>query len=93
MRHVLKMVNVRKAAGFDLVLSKVAEACAHQLGFIQSFQSFLDTFPIPVPERRAINILNEYRPIALISVVMKCLERLVSQYIKNCLSLNFDPHE
>lgn len=29
MRHVL--LNVRKAVAFDLVLSKVAEACAHQL--------------------------------------------------------------
>ena len=41
------------------------------------------------------NINNNFynNNIALTSVVMKCLERLVAQHIKACLPASFDPHQ
>ena len=41
---------------------------------------------IPVPKKRNITCLNDYRPVALTSVVMKVLERLVCRYF------TLDPH-
>ncbi|KAK3524281.1 hypothetical protein QTP70_026046, partial [Hemibagrus guttatus] len=38
---------------------------------------------IPIPKKPKITGLNDYRPVALTSVVMKSLERLVLAYLKN----------
>ena len=48
---------------------------------------------IPVPKTPAPKCPNDYRPIALTSVVMKCFERLILQHIKTCLPSNLDPHQ
>ena len=81
-RQVLKTVNTRKAAGPDGVLGKVLCACADQLvGVLTTlFNLSLSqaTIPrclksatiIPVPKTPAPKCPNDYRPIALTSVVM-----------------------
>ncbi len=38
---------------------------------------------IPVPEKPRTTGLNDYRPVALTSVVMKSFERLVLSHLKN----------
>ncbi len=48
---------------------------------------------IPVPKKPAADSLNDYRPIALTSVVAKCLERLVLRHIKANLPPTFDPYQ
>ncbi len=48
---------------------------------------------VPVPKQAAITSLNDYRPIALTPVIMKCLERLVLHHIKAALPLTLDPHQ
>ncbi len=48
---------------------------------------------IPVPKKPAADSLNDYRPIALTSVVAKCLERLVLRHIKASLPPTFDPYQ
>ena len=40
---------------------------------------------IPVPKKSTASCLNDYRPIALTSVVMKTLERLVLQFLKSII--------
>ncbi|CAI5682340.1 unnamed protein product [Oreochromis niloticus] len=48
---------------------------------------------IPVPKKSPITSLNDYRPLALTPVIMKCFERLVLQHIKDYLPPEFDPHQ
>ncbi len=38
---------------------------------------------VPVPKKTNISTLNDYRPVALTSVIMKCFERLILSHIKN----------
>ena len=40
---------------------------------------------IPVPKKSTVSCLNDYRPVALTSVVMKTLERLVLQFLKSVI--------
>lgn len=47
----------------------------------------------PLSQKTAIDSLSNYRHFALKSVVMKCLEGLVSQHIAYCLPPSFDPHQ
>ncbi len=35
--------------------------------------------------------MNDYRPVALTSIAMKCFERLVMSHIRSCLPTNLDP--
>lgn len=82
-------INPRKAAGPDRICGTVLKTCAAQLGYIFQilFQMSLNTGKIPtlwktseiipVPKRNKPSELNDYRPVALTSVIMKCLERIV----------------
>nr|XP_049595883.1 uncharacterized protein LOC125980593 [Syngnathus scovelli] len=104
-RKVLLTVNPRKAAGPDGVPGKVLRACAEELAptFTTIFNRSLAlaTVPpclktstiIPVPKKSAISSLNDYRPVALTPVIMKCFERLVLQHIKDYLPPHLDPHQ
>jgi hypothetical protein len=44
---------------------------------------------VPVPKKANITELNDYRPVALTSVIMKCFERLVKDHIT--LPATLDP--
>uniref|UniRef100_A0A669C6E4 Reverse transcriptase domain-containing protein n=1 Tax=Oreochromis niloticus TaxID=8128 RepID=A0A669C6E4_ORENI len=46
---------------------------------------------IPVPKKPRITGLNDYRPVALTSVVMKSFERLVLSYLKTLTAPLLDP--
>ncbi len=46
---------------------------------------------IPIPKKPKITGLNDYRPVALTSVVMKSLERLVLAYLKDITGPLLDP--
>ena len=92
-RREFARVNARKACGPDGVKPRVLNACASQLSFIFTFimnWSLRDSsIPfvwklseiLPIP-KRPISVMNDYRPIALTSVVMKCMEKLVLKRIK-----------
>ncbi|XP_037539708.1 arf-GAP with GTPase, ANK repeat and PH domain-containing protein 2 [Nematolebias whitei] len=47
----------------------------------------------PVPKCSIVTGLNDYRPKALTSVVMKCFERLVMTHIKDSIDVTVDPHQ
>ena len=46
---------------------------------------------VPVPKKAKVIELNDYRPIALTSVIMKCFERLVKDHITSTLPDTLDP--
>ena len=80
-----KRVNTRKAAR-PQSMRRLAGWCVY--GHIQSIpiQSVVPTCfkmatIVPVPKKAKVTELNDYRPIALTSVIMKCFERLVKDDI------------
>ncbi|KAK1792647.1 hypothetical protein P4O66_012581 [Electrophorus voltai] len=46
---------------------------------------------VPVPKKPTVLCLNDYCPIALTSIIMKCFERLVMRHIKTQLPPSLDP--
>ncbi len=103
-RRIFKSVNVRKAEGPDGIPGKVIRDCAYQLAdvFTDIFNMSLSTATVPtclktatiIPVLKQVNIttLSDYRPVALIPIIAKCLERLVMRHIKSALP-NLDQHQ
>ena len=52
---------------------------------------FKQTTKVPVPKNTKATCLNDYRPIALMSVAMKCFERLVMAHINTIIQETLDP--
>ncbi len=85
-RRALKRVNIRKAAGPDKITGHVLRSCTDQLAglFTSIFNeslatsvvptSFKKSVIIPVPKNNKPSCLNECRPVALTSIVMKVWE-------------------
>ena len=48
---------------------------------------------VPVPKKAKVTELNDYRPVALTSVIMKCFERLVKDHITSTLTDTLDPFQ
>ncbi|KAI4894603.1 hypothetical protein NFI96_000714 [Prochilodus magdalenae] len=104
-RKTLRRVNPRKAAGPDNIPARVLRECADQLTdvFTDIFNISLSsaTVPtclkattiIPVPKKSSVSCLNDYRPIALTPIIMKCFERLVLRHIKTLLPPSLDPQQ
>ena len=91
-----KHVNIHKAAGPDELPGRVLRACAGRLASV-----FTDIFNLSLSESTPtcfkqttivflgtwtkVICLNDYRPVALTSVVMKCFERLVMAHINTII--------
>ena len=101
-----KQVNIHKAAGPDGLPGRVLKACADQLArfFTDIFNLSLTESVIPTYMFQAdhhspcaqgreakVTCLNDYRPVALTSVAMKCFERLVMAHINSILPDTLDP--
>ncbi|KAI4898623.1 hypothetical protein NFI96_006404 [Prochilodus magdalenae] len=103
LNHFYARLNPRKAAGPDNIPARVLRECADQLTdvFTDIFNISLSsaTVPtclkattiIPVPKKSSVSCLNDYRPIALTPIIMKCFERLVLRHIKTLLPPSLDP--
>ena len=48
---------------------------------------------VPVPKKAKVTELNDYRPVALTSVIMKCFERRVKGHITSTLPATLDPFQ
>ncbi|KAK3564438.1 hypothetical protein QTP86_020370 [Hemibagrus guttatus] len=46
---------------------------------------------VPMPKSSMVSCFNDYRPIALTLIVMKCFERLIRKHIKTQLPPSLDP--
>ncbi|GAA6107150.1 piezo-type mechanosensitive ion channel component 1-like, partial [Tachysurus ichikawai] len=96
-------VNPRKAAGPDNIPGRVLRECAEQLVdvFMDIFNISLSsavvptclktTTIVPVPKKSTVSCLNDYRPVALTPIAMKCFEKLVMRHIKTQLPPLLDP--
>ncbi|KAK3551831.1 hypothetical protein QTP70_028999 [Hemibagrus guttatus] len=102
-RQIFLKQKRRKAPGPDGVTPACLKTCADQLAFIfsQIFNRSLELCEVPacfkrstinpIPKKPKITGLNDYRPVALTSVVMKSFERLVLAYLKNITGPLLDP--
>ena len=100
---IFKRQNPRKTAGPDSVSPSTLKHCADQLSpvFTDIFNTSLETCHvpacfksstiIPVPKKPRITGLNDYRPVAMTSVVMKSSERLVLSQLKSITDPLLDP--
>ncbi len=102
-RRELRRVNIRKAAGPDGITGRVLRSCADQLAglFTSIFNESLATSVVPTPFKKSVIIpvpknskpscLNDYRPVALTSTVMKVFERLLKKHICSSIPATLDP--
>ncbi len=96
-------MNTKIATGPDGISGRVLKLYADQLApvftmiFILSLaqsvipKCFKKSTTIPVLKKTRPACLNDYCPVALISVVMKCIERLVKDYVCSSLRSTMDP--
>ena len=104
-RSTLSRINARKASGPDNIPGRVLKDCAGELTdvFMDIFNISLSqavvptclkaTTIIPVPKKSSPSCFNDYRPVALTPILMKCFERLVMEHIKSTLPPNLDPYQ
>ncbi|KAI5085415.1 hypothetical protein C0J45_23129 [Silurus meridionalis] len=100
-RKTLCRVKPRKSAGPDNIPGRVLRECAEQLADVNIFNISLSstvvptylrtTTIVPVQKKSTVSCLNDYRPVALTPIVMKCFERLVMRHIKTQLPPSLDP--
>ena len=102
-RKTFQRVKTNKAAGPDGITPWILKTFAVELAsvftdlFNQSLQH--ETVPdawkastiVPVPKKPRPSELNDYRPVALTSVVMKSFERLVLRHLTGLTASQTDP--
>lgn len=103
MRRTLKIINPCKAAGPDNIpglrnctdqLSKVLADIFNSSLIQAAVPTCMKTATIiPVPKGSAVTGLNDYRPVALTSIITKCLERLIMAHIKATINVTKDLHQ
>ncbi len=101
--RLFKRQNPHKAAVPDSVSPSTLKHCADQLALVltEIFLTSLETCHvpacfktstiIPVPKKSRTIGLNDYRPAALISVLMKSFEHLVMSHLKAIKDPLLDP--
>ncbi len=104
-RRSLSRINARKAPGPDNIPGRVLRDCAVELTdvFTDIFNislsqavvptCFKATTIIPVPKKSSPSCFNDYRPVALTPIIMKCFERLVMHHIKSVFPPSLDPFQ
>ncbi len=98
-RKTLSWINPRKAAGPENIPGRVLKDCAEQLTDIFNTSLSQAVIPtclksttiIPVSKKSPVYCLNDYRPIALTPIILKCFERLVMHNIKTSLPNTCNP--
>ena len=101
--NLLKRVNICKAAGPDSICGRTLCHHADQLSEVFSllFQMCVDSGQIPtvwktstiIPVPKVCNprVLNEFMPVALTSLVMKVLEKILKDEIVSLINGKLDP--
>ena len=101
--RALKRTKLNTATGPDNICGRTLKHCAEQLGevFQQLFQTSMNcsTVPrkwkhstvIPIPKKGPTKVLNDLRPVALTSLVMKAMERIIKNFITKSVEPMMDP--
>ena len=104
-RRSFKTLKVNKAAGPDDIKPKLLRLCSDQLANVFTYifnwsletaivpSCFKKSTIIPVPKKNSPECLNDFRPVALTSVVMKCFEKIVLKFINSLLPSNLDTYQ
>ena len=102
-KKVFSRLNPRKACGPDGLGGKVLKECSDVLSsvFCNLFQMLLNchcvpriwrtSSIIPVPKKPHAKIMNDFRPVALTSVLCKSLERIVCNQLTSSVAGRMDP--
>ena len=105
MRRLFGTQSTRKASGPENISTSALRNCADQLStvFTDIYNSslhqcrvpvcFKTSTTMPIPIKSMIARMNDYRPLALTSVVMKVFERIVLKYLKMVTNCLLDPHQ
>ena len=100
---IFSHLHSSKAPGPDGLKGRVLKECANQLGGVMTkiFQLFLDasfvprawkeTTIIPVPKKPRAKALNDFRPVALTSILCKCMERVIVGELTTTIGESLDP--
>ncbi|KAK3572536.1 hypothetical protein QTP86_034561, partial [Hemibagrus guttatus] len=101
----LKKTNLRKAAGPDNIPWRALLVCTSELAnvFMDIYNlsltqalvptCFKSTTSIPLPKKNTVTCLNDYCPIALTPIAMKCFESIVMSHIKRTIPTTLDPFQ
>ena len=104
-QKVFNSLKVNKSHGPDYVTPKLLKTCASQLAapFTKIFNLSLNQHKlpliwrtseiVPVPKKSKVSSLNDLRPVALTSVLVKCMEKLVLRLLLPCVEPFQDPHQ
>ncbi|KAK2899391.1 hypothetical protein Q8A73_012520 [Channa argus] len=99
----LRKINPHKAAGPDNIPGWALRACANELAdvltsiFNLSLSQFIvpscfkTTTIVPLPKKSPPTCLNDYRPVALTPIIMKCFERVVLAHIQSSIPDTINP--
>lgn len=100
-----RRINSRKACGPDGISCRTLKVCADQLAqpFQRLFRLSIDTgvipslwkqsLIVPVPKNNRPKELNDLRPVALTSAVMKCFEKIILKQLIHEVSPLLDPNQ
>ena len=103
-KRTFRCLKVNKAGGPDQISTNILKTCASQLAvpftyiFNQSVKQhkippiWKTSEIIPVPKRK-VKVLNDLRPVALTSVLVKCLEKLILSLLLPAVSPFQDPNQ
>ncbi|KAK3554577.1 hypothetical protein QTP70_025533 [Hemibagrus guttatus] len=104
-RIALRKTNSQKEAGPDNIPGRALMVCLSELAdvFTDIYNLSLtqalvptcvkSTTIIPLPKKNTVTCLNDYRPIPLTPIVMKCFERIVMSHIKRNIPTSLDPFQ
>ena len=99
------MIKPNKACGPDNIGGRVLKECKLELAPVLQglFQKSLDSHKLPaiwkishitpVPKKPQPKVNNDYRPVALTSIVMKCFERIIVSHLLPLIKPILDPHQ
>ena len=102
---VFLKLKTKKAVGPDNISGRLLKQCAAQLCQVFSFlfswslreccvpKLWKTSVICPVPKNNRPTALNDYRPVALTPIVMKCFERLILNSILSHVSPHLDPFQ
>lgn len=105
MERLFSHVCSGKASGPDGISGRLLQSCSKVLAeaWCPIYQKSVDTHTvpsiwksyviIPVPKKASCKENNDYRPVALTSIVMKCLEKIMINHVKTEVSSVLDPFQ
>lgn len=100
---ILRGVKERKSPGPDNIGGRLLKSCAEPLSDILAFifnkslhlhrvpHLWKESVIVPVSKNKGPKSLNDFRPVALTSLIMKAFEKMIKQEILAITPLQLDP--